>query len=69
MRFIDYVNSLPNEKELFIKRICELTLCNKSTVSRWLNGENTPSKSRREVIARELNIPEEELFPEINKKP
>jgi len=64
MTFKDHANSLINERAEFVKKIAELTLVSEATVSRWISGEFIPSKIRREIIAREMNIPVEELFPE-----
>lgn len=64
MTFTDHVAKLSNERADFIKRIAEITLASPATVSRWISGEFIPSKVRREIISRELNIPEEQLFPQ-----
>lgn len=68
MRFTDLPKSFKDEREEFITRICKLTLASRSTVNRWLNGQITPSKARRDIIAKELGIPEEELFPQTTEK-
>lgn len=65
MTFTDHANSLTNERADFVKRIAEITLATEATVSRWISGEFIPSKIRREKIAKEMNIPVEELFPQI----
>lgn len=64
MTLTDYVNNLRDERAELVKRIMEITLASASAVSRWINGESIPSKVRREIISRELNIPEEQLFPQ-----
>lgn len=64
MTFKDYASSLSNERTEFIKRISLITTCDPTTVSRWISGEFKPSKRRREIIAKEMGIPEETLFPE-----
>lgn len=63
MTFTDYVNNFRDERAELVKRIMNITLSSASAVSRWVNGESVPSKIRREIISRELGIPEEELFP------
>ena len=64
MTLTDYVNNLRDERAELVKRIMEITLASASAVSRWINGESIPSKVRREIISRELGIPEEQLFPQ-----
>lgn len=64
MTFKDHANSLSNERAEFVKRIAEITLSTPATVSRWISGEFAPSKVRREIISKELGIPEEQLFPQ-----
>ncbi len=63
MTFTDHANNLSNERVEFVKKIAEITLTSPATVSRWISGEFMPSKVRREIISRELGIPEDELFP------
>ncbi|HBB00706.1 MAG TPA: transcriptional regulator [Porphyromonadaceae bacterium] len=67
MTFKDYGSSLSNERTEFIKRIAEITTCDPTTVSRWISGEFKPSRRRRAIIAEEMGIPEETLFPETTK--
>lgn len=67
MTFKDYGSSLSNERTEFIKRISHITTCDPTTVSRWISGEFQPSKRRRAIIAKEMGISEEVLFPETEK--
>ena len=67
MTFTDYFKTLSNERAELVKRIAEITTCDQTTVSRWISGEFRPSRRRREIIASELGIPSDVLFPEISK--
>lgn len=64
MKFSDLSKTFIDEREVFVDKIQQLTLADRSTVNRWLSGKVTPSKKRREAIAQYLNQPEETLFPE-----
>lgn len=66
MTFQEYVQELSNERAEFVKRIAKITLSTESTVSRWISGEFIPSKARREIIAKEMGVSVDELFP-LNK--
>lgn len=65
MEFKEYVKSLPNTRDEVIAQLgirCKVT---KVTVWRWLRGDFTPDPLKRKVIADYLNIPEEELWPNV----
>lgn len=64
MTLKDYMDSLPDVKQQTINRIAKETVSHKVTVYRWINGETTPPKNKREIISRIVGCKEEELFPE-----
>lgn len=67
--FIDYYNNLPGQntvvtpKDAFRNRICEVTGCSISAVNNWIYGNCRPNPSAQLLIATELGIPAEALFP------
>lgn len=69
MTFKDYAGTLSNERAEFVKKIAEITTCDQATVSRWISGEFRPSKKRREIIAKEMGISADILFPAPTPKP
>jgi hypothetical protein len=64
MRFKEYIDSLPNQRNEEISKLMKLCRVNESTVYRWLRGDFTPSPLKRKVISEYLKIPENELFPD-----
>ncbi len=64
MRFKEYIDSLPNQRNEEISKLMKLCRVNESTVYRWLRGDFTPDPLKRKVISEYLNIPEHELFPD-----
>lgn len=68
--FIDYYNNLPGAasqitpKDAFRDRISEITGCSISAVNNWIYGNFRPNPSARLLIAKELGIPVDVLFPE-----
>lgn len=64
MNFKDYMEELATVKQSTIEKIAKATLSHKSTVYRWANGETSPSKKKREIIANILDRDVQELFPE-----
>lgn len=63
MVFSDYMNSLPNVKVDTIKRIAELTFSSEVSVYKWISGETQPPRVKKEIIAKHLGMPVEQLFP------
>lgn len=63
MVFKDYMNSLPNQKLVEIKKIAELTSSTTATVYRWISGAVEPPMIKKRIIAEYLNQSIEELFP------
>lgn len=64
MRFKEYIDSLPNQRNKEISKLMKLCRVNESTVYRWLRGDFTPGPLKRKVISEYLKIPENELFPD-----
>lgn len=51
----------------FVKRIAEATLRTELTVKMWLTGRQTPDPLTQSVIAKELGVPAQGLFPEVEQ--
>lgn len=70
MKFIDYMNGLPNKKAEEIKTIAELTCSSIQAVYNWIRGNSVPSTRKRSIISERLGFSETELWPELleNKK-
>lgn len=66
MDFIETISSLPDLKALKIEQIARETLSTKQTVWRWLRGYPVPPL-KRPIIARILEKPESELWPDDEK--
>lgn len=64
-----YISTTPLEKQEFEIRIARLCMKSLGTIRQWVYGCRNPSALCKKLIAEELNIPENELFPEvINEK-
>lgn len=68
-KFRSYYDDLPDRKveapkNLFIKRISELCRVHPTTVRCWVYGKQRPDDLRKSIIAKEIGIPEQELFNE-----
>lgn len=50
-------------KAQWIKRIADVSRKKEITVKLWLIGARTPGELEKEVIAKELGVSAEELFP------
>ena len=68
MVFTDYVKSIGNEREEFVKTIANITSSSPSSVSRWINGRIVPPLVKQKLIAEHLNIPINILFPQKKAK-
>lgn len=68
MNFIEYIGNLPNERSETIKKIKAATLSSNEAVRHWLKGWKNVPPLKRQVISELLGLPEEELFPNKNKK-
>ena len=67
--FKELYNSLPKrkfiaEKKEFIERICAITMKSPQTVRGWISGTFQPDALTKKIIAEELQLPVESLFPE-----
>lgn len=49
-------------KTQWINRIAEICMVHPSTVRGWLAGTYKPDTLRKSILAKELGVPEEELF-------
>ena len=71
--FVEYYKSLPDRrvvkapKSAFVEYIAHKTLKSEKTVRMWIAGVQTPDALTQKVIAEELGVPQDQLFPE--KKP
>ena len=65
MEFIEYVDSLPNKRDEVIAQLAIRCRVSSVTVYRWLKGYFLPDPLKRKVIADYLDIPEEELWPNV----
>lgn len=63
MVFTDYMASLKYRRVEVMHELEKLTLSSYSTVFRWTYGKVTPPPLKREIIAKHLGIPVDELFP------
>lgn len=50
-------------KTKFIRRIANATMKSEQTVKMWLCGRQTPDALTQSVIAKELGVQQEQLFP------
>ena len=50
-------------KKAFVKRIAEITMRSETTVRCWIAGVQIQIRWHKNVIAQELGIPANELFP------
>ena len=48
----------------FIRRIAEATMRSENAVRMWISGRQTPDPLCRQIIAKELGVPAEGLFPD-----
>lgn len=48
----------------WIRRIAKATMRSELTVRMWLNGRQTPEPLVQNIIAKELGVPVEGLFPQ-----
>lgn len=53
-------------KTKWVKRIAEATMRSENAVRMWLNGRQTPEPLVQNIIAKELGVPVEGLFPSKN---
>jgi transcriptional regulator with XRE-family HTH domain len=51
-------------KARWIKRIATVTMKSELTVRMWLSGRQTPDLLTQNIIAKELGVPVEGLFPQ-----
>ncbi len=59
----DALDPIP-PKTAWIKRVAKAAKVSEFTVRMWLNGRQVPQAGIQELVARELGVPAEELFPE-----
>ena len=50
-------------KRKWIRRIAKVTMRSELTVRMWLNGRQTPEPLVQKIIAKELGVEVNELFP------
>lgn len=50
-------------KTKWVKRIAKATMRSENAVRMWLNGRQTPEPLVQNIIAKELGVPVEGLFP------
>ncbi len=66
-KFRKFYDELPGKtvvapKMIWIKKIADLCMVNPVTVRCWLAGTQKPDALRTSLIAKELGVPENELF-------
>lgn len=66
-KFRKYYDALPPKTEVapktaFVRRIAELCMVSEKTVRCWLAGAQKPNALCVSIIAKEIGIPESELF-------
>ena len=67
---VEYYKSLPDRrvvkapKSAFVEYIAHKTLKSEKTVRMWIAGVQTPDALTQKVIAEELGVPQDQLFPE-----
>lgn len=55
--------STMSPKKMWIQRIAKVTHRSEATVRMWLSGRQVPEELIQEIIAKELGVPVEGLFP------
>ena len=55
--------STMSPKKMWIQRIAKVTHRSEATVRMWLSGRQVPEVLIQEIIAKELGVPVEGLFP------
>lgn len=63
MGFIEYMKLLPSPKNEIVGRIADECKVSNVSVYRWIQGKTTPNALCRSIIARVLDMNEDELFP------
>lgn len=58
--------STMSPKKMWIQRIAKVTHRSEATVRMWLSGRQVPEVLIQEIIAKELGVPVEGLFPKID---
>ncbi len=56
-------SSVVSPKTQFIMRIAKATMRSENAVRMWINGRQIPDMLAQNVIAKELGVPVEGLFP------
>jgi hypothetical protein len=54
---------LPTPRKEFVRRMADVTKKSEATVKMWVIGRQVPDALTQEVLAKELNVPAEVLFP------
>lgn len=57
--------STMSPKKMWIQRIAQVTHRSEATVRMWLSGRQVPEVLIQEIIANELGVPVEGLFPTV----
>ena len=55
--------STMSPKKMWIQRIAQVTRRSEATVRMWISGRQVPEELIQEIIAKELGVPVEGLFP------
>lgn len=67
-KFIEYIGNLPNERNETIEKIETATRSTYSAVYQWVKGINNVPPLKKRIISKLIGLPEEELFPKMNKR-
>ena len=65
MEFKEYMRSIPNQRDELRAKLAELCCVADVTVYKWMRGEYAPDTLKRKIIAEYLNVPEEDLWPNV----
>ena len=62
--FVEYYKSLPDRRVVKAPKSAFVELKSEKTVRMWIAGVQTPDALTQKVIAEELGVPQDQLFPE-----
>ena len=68
MNFLEYMGNLRNERNETVREIELATRSSHNTVSQWMTGRKNVPPLKKKVISELIGLPEDELFPDTNKR-
>jgi len=66
--FYEEEKSKPTAAQAFVSKMASLTHRSENTVRMWLAGQQTPDELAQSIIAKELNVSIDALFPKKEKE-